>query len=171
MNVTEAIDKVFMEEFREQDRKAAGWLLHYVDIKERLEEKKEDMYDSTLQAMKISDEPKSRTNLTADQTGNTVVKLSNFKEEKQIRLIEDVMQVLPQEKRVFLQLRQKYRHVRGGRGNYGAYTKIQYEYAEKMAKLTGKDEEEVWKAEITLKKWWKEIIEITVRLALKRNLL
>lgn len=171
MDVTEVIDRVFIEEFEEQDRKAAGWLLYHGDRKKELEEEKEEIRQSGLSAVSYTHEPKSQTNRKSDSVASTIIKLDSIRKEKEIRLIEDVMQVLPQEKRVFLELRQKYRHVRGGRGNYGAYTKIQYEYAEKMAKLTGKDEEEVWKAEITLKKWWKEIINITVRLALKRNLL
>lgn len=40
-----------------------------------------------------------------------------------------------------------------------------------MSQQTGMSEEEVWREIRTLQSWWREIVEVTVRLALQRNLL
>ncbi len=174
MSVSENLYQVFKEELEAQDRQVAGWLLYYTEIKEELEIEKEEIRQGSVGAVSYSHEMKSKTNSVNDTVADTVIRIDSIDERrkaKKVKLIEDIMKSLPLEKKVFLQLRQKYRYHRGGRGRTGAYTKIQFEYAEKMSKLTGISEEEVWKEIRTLQSWWREIIDITVRLALKRNLL
>lgn len=171
MSVSENLYQVFREELERQDRQVAGWLLYYEDRKKELEREKEEIRESGVSAVSYSHEMKSQTNAINDSVANTVIKLTNLRKEKEIKLVEDILEMLPLEKKVFLQLRQKYNNSRGGRHRYNAYVKIQVEYAEKMAELTGMSEEEVWREERTLKSWWREILDITVKLALKRNLL
>lgn len=160
------------EEFAAQDRKVAGWLLYHDERKAELKKEKEEIRQSCISAVNYSNEAKSKTNKISDVVLDTVIKLDSIQKEKEVQLVEDVMQMLPLEKKVFLELRQKYNQGRGGsRNRHSAYVKIQVKYAEKMAKITGMSEEEVWKEERTLKAWWREILNIAVRLALKRNLL
>lgn len=159
------------EEFAAQDRKVAGWLLYHDERKVELKKEKEEIRQSCISAVNYSSEAKSKTNKVSDVVSDTVIRLDSIRKEKEVQLVEDVIQMLPLEKRVFLELRQKYNNTRGGRSRYNAYTKIQVEYSERMSELTGMSEEEVWREERTLKAWWREILDITIRLALQRNLL
>lgn len=150
------------------------WLLNHEERKKELQGKKEEIMASCLSSISYSQEPKSDTNRVHDSVANTVIKLTDIKLiklEKEIQLVDDVLRLLSLEKRTFLQLRQRYNNTWGGRHKYNAYAKIQHEYAETMSGLTGKEVEDVWKSERTLKAWWEEILNMTVRLALKRNLL
>lgn len=166
--------KTLRDELEAYDRKVAGWLLYHEERKKELQGKKEEIMASCLSSISYSQEPKSDTNRVHDSVANTVIKLTDIKlikVEKEIQFVEDIIKMLPLEKRVFLRLRQKYNNTRGGRHRYNAYIKIQIEFAEEMSRITGMSEEEVWKDERTLKAWWREILDIAVRLALKRNLL
>lgn len=170
--MNEVLDyKELREELENHDRKVAGWLLFHNEREVELEKELEEIRQSSVGGVRYSHEMKSVTNKVNDSVANTVIKLTDIKKEKEIKLVKDVLKILPLEKRVFLELRQKYNNTRGGRSRYNAYVKIQVEYAEKMAKITGMSEEEVWREERTLKSWWREILDITVKLALKRNLL
>jgi len=166
--------ETFRNEIEEQNRKVAGWLLFYPEMKEWMEEEKEKIRQGVIKSIRYSHEAKSKTNKVNDSVANIIVRIDEIERTKKaqcVRLIEDVMMALPLEKRVFLGLKQKYRYYRGCRGKTGAYTKIQIEYAKVMSQQTGMSEEEVWKEIRTLQSWWREIVEVTVRLALQRNLL
>lgn len=163
--------KTLKDELEAHDRKVAGWLLYHEERKKELQEEEKEIREGSISAVSFSHEAKPVTNNIHDSVVSAVIKLDSIKKAKEIQLVEDIIKMLPLEKRVFLRLRQKYNNTRGSRHKYNAYIKIQIEFAEEMSRITGMSEEEVWKDESTLKKWWRELLDITVKLALKRGLL
>lgn len=153
---------------REDNRIAANWLLWCQERRQRLEEQREEILHTSAGGY---DRPvTAREKSVGDPTANRAVKLMKLeKDEKWLRLIEDIEKGLSLNDKTFLKLRRRYRH---RRGQHGWTAKMQVEYPKAMAKATGKKESEFWvEHRTTFTAWWRRIIDHTVREAIRRSLL
>lgn len=162
MREAETIDQIAKKE----NKKVEGWLLFYED---RLKEYEDERAEIIRTASPSLFDGLKGTG-TGDPTGVQGVKLAELQEREQwLRLVEEVERKLPQKLRVYLKVRRKYRHARG---SHGWVVRVQREYAETMAKLTGLPEERYWiDSRRTFWVWWERIVEYAARLAAKEGLL
>lgn len=142
---------------------ASDWLLFYPDLRKDYLEQREEIIHSKDKSRVLSQRsrlsnprkkgPESRVEFKArclfDELHQT---------ELWIKLIEKVEQELPERLKVFLNLRRKRRYARGRNGWTAA---VQAELPENM-----------WiESRNTFTFWWKDIVNYTVRQAIRNNLL
>ena len=142
---------------------ASDWLLFYHDLcKDYLEQREEIINSSgknnTLsQRSRLSNPrkkgPESRVELKGRRLFDEL-----HQSELWVKLIEKIEQELPDRLKVFLNLRRKHRYARGRNGWTAA---VQAELPESM-----------WiESRNTFTFWWKDIVNYTVRQAIRNNLL
>lgn len=154
----------FEEGIKRNNQIAAAWLLYYEDIKHEYLRR----IDSN-QVYKMDDDV---------DLGNilNLTKLSSIKPiysfcciGRWLELIESVETKLPLNLKVFLMLR---RSLRNNRGRRGWTSSLQLKFSEEYARLIRKKPEEVWiEDRNTWTRWWEKVVDYTVRVALKNNLL
>lgn len=162
MREAQTIDQIAKRE----NKKVEGWLLFYEDRLKEYEDERAEIIRTTSPS--LFDGLKGTG--TGDPTGVQGVKLAELQEREQwLRLVEKVERKLPQKLRVYLRVRREYRHARGSQG---WVVRVQRDYAETMAKLTGLPEERHWiDSRRTFWVWWERIVEYAARMAAKEGLL
>lgn len=152
-----------------QNRIAGGWLLYYDDRLEELTLQVQDIQEASAASMN-SAQCRNGSGIS-DPTARKALALATpelIQQENWLALIREVEAKLPDQYRIFLFWRRKYRYYRGRKGWIPL---VQRKFAADMAKIAGQDEEEVWRSERTLGVYWDKMVDYTVRLAIKRGLL
>jgi hypothetical protein len=160
------------EEHKNENRIVSAWLLYYHDRKKDYERRREVILQSSS-ASRISEAPGHAS--VSDTTGRKGDKLAELAEDAGawLALIAEVEERLPWKMQIFLRLRREFRYARSrGRGRPAWIPHVQRHYAEEVAAVLKRSEEDVWVSRVeTFGDWWKMIIEYTGRLAGKRGLL
>lgn len=154
-----------IERIAKQNAIAAGWLLW---IEERRAETKEQEADIIGRSAgpDMSGIRGSMPGKTTENRGQEVITKTAY-EKAWIQLIDDVSDQLPIHLKVFLKLRQDYRF---SRGRNGWMCQVQQKFAQEMADLTGLSTEHTYRSPTRLADYWDEIVEITAREAIARQL-
>lgn len=154
----------FEEEIKRHNQIGAIWLLYYEDIQhEYLSVIESNMVCKKEAVMDLRDI------LKFNKLFSTQLIYSIGKVEKWLALIESIEMKLPLKLKVFLMLR---RSLRNNRGRRGWTASIQWKFSEEYARLIKKQPEEVWiEDRNTWTRWWDKVVDYTVRVALKNNLL
>lgn len=151
-----------------QDNRIAGdWLLYIAEREQETLEKERDILFSS--APIYTSIPKNKHEV-GNPTESKALKLEKLRRSKDwIKLIRAVEENLSIKQKIFLELRRKYRD---RRGPHGWAVSVQWEYAQEMARRTGKKPKHFWiKHQNTFTGWWNRIVDITVREAIRRGLL
>lgn len=162
-------DKI-IQELRKDYRTAEEWLIFY-------RERKEQYYDDMRY---IRDESPSFDFHKAIASGSSwteykAIQIFNLEnDEKWILTVEIIQEMLSDKKAVFLEMRR-----RAARKNKTLYDQgkpkvnwimfVQEHYANFMAKQYHTPKEKFWLSENTIKAWWKEIVNTTRLIALKKK--
>ncbi|TCL39975.1 hypothetical protein EV210_101175 [Anaerospora hongkongensis] len=163
------------DEMNEQDKQAAEWLLNFPDKRKAYFESMAKMYNtngeyaSEVAATLYTGMPKgSDVGRPAEDKAIGLVELSQ--QNIWIMTIEDVYKVLSPKKLIFLEARRQaeitYYDAKQGRPGWVAETAKQY--CNLIEKQYGYYH---LPAEKTVKSWWKDVINITVRVAQRRGCL
>lgn len=166
VRVAETIETI-EEQAQRENAEVSDWLLYYED---RLHSYKRDCKDILSEGLVGPVTALNKGRKVSDPTGRKAVALTRLGFTAEwLQLIDDVTRRLPWQLQIFLRLRRDYRD---RRGQHGWVAPVQHKYAEKAAKHTGKDPEDVWiESRTTFYRWWKRIVEYTAREAGKRGLL
>jgi len=156
-----------LDELKKENRKVANWLLFYGERKREYEQLREKILTSSPRILSGTGIAK---NAISDPTGKKAVKLAQLQEMEQwIELVEEVERRLPPKMKVFLRLRREYRY--SAKRN-GWVAPVQWKYAQEVAKMLGKAQEDTWvESRTTFYYWWEKIVEYAARLAAKKGLL
>ncbi|MTI82601.1 MAG: hypothetical protein FH756_01620 [Firmicutes bacterium] len=147
------------EQIKKENRIVAGWLLFYHDRRREYLDQREGIIHSSGPC--LSDVVPGGANITSDTTGRKGQKLADLEVTRQwLKLIADVESRLPADLKVFLRLRQEYRYCRGRKGWTAS---VQWRLADEL-------NIEV-ETRQNLHTRWNRIVDITARMAAKRNLL
>ena len=154
-------------EVKKENRKVANWLLFYEERKKEYQELREEILGASSRSLSGAGIAK---NAISDPTGKKAVKLAQLQEMEQwIELVEEVERRLPPKMKVFLRLRREYRY--SAKRN-GWVAPVQWKYAQEVAKMLGKAQEDTWvESRTTFYYWWERIVEYAARLAAKKGLL
>lgn len=157
-----------LAEIKLDNEEAAGWLLYY-PIRRR------QYYQDRLEALGGTRSPEIRVKSgPGNPTMQKALKLSALDDVGcWLEAIELVESVLGEKKLAFLRVRREaaYLQERFVRGRPAWVVYTQHQYADEMAKKYQSQPEKFWISERTLKTWWQEIVDLTVRIALKKDLL
>lgn len=147
------------EQIKKENRIVAGWLLFYHDRRKEYLARREGILHSSGPC--LSDVVPGGGNITSDTTGRKGQKLADLEEtERWLKLIAEVERRLPADLQIFLRLRQEHRYARGRRGWTAA---VQWQLAQEL----GSEVE----TRQNLHTRWNRIVDITARMAAKRDLL
>ena len=154
-------------DFKKQDRTAAGWLLDYDYRKQAYKEASERF--STLGATVNTGLPHGSG--VGNPTERKVMTLAELDRQRLwIKTVEDATRTLGDKKRAFLQLRRLAESIDNG-GEVGRPSWIDFV----QIRFADWHERKYGKAFIPAKRtmfcWWNEIVETTVRIAIRRGLL
>lgn len=157
-----------LAEIKNDNEEAAQWLLYYPGRRRQYYQNRLEVLGSTH-----SSEIRVKTG-PGNQTMQKALKLSALNDaECWLETIELVESILGEKKLVFLRVRREAAYIQDrferGRPAWVVYT--QHQYADEMAKRYQSQPEKFWISERTLKTWWQEIVDLTVRIALKKGLL
>lgn len=160
------------ERFKEENRIVSWWLLHYEEVRQELEERRNEIlhrgeHTGIVAALK---QPHLR-----NPTMNKALELASLDEKNEwLEVVEEVEASLSPEMKIFLRLRRE-AEKRGGakqRGRPAWIAYVQHKYAEEIAKRKGKDIEDVWvNAPETFVRWWEDIVNFAARVAARRGLI
>lgn len=157
-----------LAEIKNDNEEAAQWLLYY-PIRRR------QYYQDRLEVLGATRSSEIRVKTgPGNQTLQKALKLSALDDvESWLETIELVESVLGEKKLVFLRVRREasYLQERFVRGRPAWVVYTQHHYANEMAKKYQTQPEKFWLSERTLKTWWQEIVDLAVRIALKKGLL
>ena len=152
-------------DFKKQDRIAAEWLLNYHDRRRAYIDAQESY--TALSATVNTGMPHGSG--TSNPTEQRALSLAELERQKLwIMTVEDTESVFGEKKRTCLDLRRKAALQdtgEVGRPGWGDY--VQAKYADWHENRYGKADVP---AKITLYRWWDEIVEVAVRIAIKRGL-
>lgn len=156
-----------VNEIKRDESEAADWLLYYHDRKHE--------YYKDLNILQNTNQV-SEVNIRAgvgNPTQDKIVRLSGLvKTEKWLETIEIVEDNLSPRTKTFLKVRREAAYSnRNVRGRPAWIIYVQHHYAKEMAKLTNRQPEDFWLSDPTIKLWWKKLIDLTVKAALKRGCL
>lgn len=159
------------QETKEENREVSDWLLFVEERRRDYNRSREEIEQSTANpdgSGIYGSEP-------GDPTGRLAARLLKLAQTKKwIDLVDEVEEGLPEKMRIFLRVRRECRHAgsrpgRRGRPPWVPY--VQRRYAEELAKLLGKREEDVWiSSPTTLFDRWEKIVGFAVRKAIRRGL-
>ncbi len=89
-----------------------------------------------------------------------------------LQSVEDVESIFSEKKRVFLQARREAAYmVKTVRGRPAWVIYVQRHYADRMSARYNTTPDKFWVNETTLKEWWREMVDVMARVALKRGCL
>lgn len=158
-------------EVKQENRIVEGWLLFADERRRDYERLRADIEEG-------GDHPGwvmvGDTVAATDPTGMRAAKLAELhRMEQWLALVDEVECSLPPKMQVFLRVRRECRYGRGGRNGRPAWIPyVQRRYAQEIAHMEGRDEEDVWiNRPETFWWWWQRIVEYAARLAAKRGLL
>jgi hypothetical protein len=154
-------------DFKKQDKIAAEWLLNYHDRKKQYKLQQKNY--SVLSATSYSGMPHSTDiGRPAENKGIALIEL----EEKRlwIMTIKDAESTLSEKKQAFIEFRRRAEELdfikEVGRPGWVDY--VQVKYAEWHEREYGKA---YLPSKNTLHSWWNEIVDVTVRIAIRRGCL
>lgn len=155
-----------LAEIKNDNHEAADWLLYYPFRRSQFYRDKVELMNGTkLPEVPVYTGP-------GNPTMQKALSLSGLlKTEAWLETIELVESMLSDKKRIFLQCRREAAYMTRkvkGRPAWVVYTQIHY--ADEMAKRYGHSPEKYWVSENTLKFWWANMVEVTARVAIKKNL-
>ena len=153
-------------DFKKQDRVAADWLLNYHDRRRAYIDAQESY--TALSATVSTGMPHGSG--TSNPTESKAISLAELERQKLwIMTVEDAEKVFGERKREFLNIR-RYADSEesSGVGRPGWVDCVQARYAAWHESRYGKADVP---AKVTMYRWWDEIIEVTVRIAIKRGLM
>lgn len=154
----------FEEEIKRNNQIVTVWLLYYEDIQS---EYNRIIKSKLVYKMDDSMDLREILNLNKLPSIKFVYSFSNMV--KWLALIENIEKKLPPKLNVFLMIR---RSLRNNRGRRGWTSSLQWKFSEEYALLMKKQPEEVWiEDRNTWTRWWDKVVDYTVRVALKNNLL
>ena len=146
---------------------AEEWLLHY-------QSRKSQYYSDLNYVTESSGMPEVFVKMgPGNIVMQKVVSLADLEHaEKWLLVIEGVQDTLGPKKRLFLDLRRKAAGLnKTVRGQVVWRTYVQSHYAEIMAKEHGTTKDIFWLHDNTIGKWWNEIVEMVMYVALKKGCL
>lgn len=152
-------------DFKKQDRIAAEWLLNYHDRRRAYIDAQESY--TALSATVNTGMPHGSG--TSNPTEQRALSLAELERQKMwIMTVEDTESVFGDKKKTFLDLRRQAALIESGEvGRPGWVDYVQAKYADWHERQYGKA---CVPAKITLYRWWDEIVEVAVRIAIKRGL-
>ena len=152
-------------EFKKQDRIAAEWLLNYHDRRRAYIDAQESY--TALSATVNTGMPHGSG--TSNPTEQRAISLAELERQKLwIMTVEDTEAIFGEKKRTFLDLRRKAALQDTGEvGRPGWVDYVQAKYADWHENTYAKADVPT---KITLYRWWDEIVEVAVRIAIKRGL-
>lgn len=155
-----------LEEIKEDNKEAAEWLLYYPFRRRQFYKDKQD----EICASSALPEVVTRTG-PGNPTAVHALRLSNLvKCEQWLEVVEVVESVVGEKKLVFLKYRREAAYITQrvkGRPAWVLY--VQRHYADEMAKRYASNPEAFWLSEKTMKHWWEQLVDITARIAIKKN--
>jgi hypothetical protein len=155
------------KDIEKQNEIAAGWLLNYHKRRETYFKMLNDF--SELAATQYTGMPHGSS--TGNPTSTKAIDLSRLKnDELWIMTIEDTERILSPKKTVFLEVRRQAEDIKHdgdvGRPNWAGYTQVNY--AEKLNRLYNYHH---IPGDRTMRSWWESMVNIVVRIAIKRGCL
>lgn len=156
-----------LAEIKKDNEIASEWLLYYPF-------RRRQYYDDLLDVENAR--PVSEVNIKTgpgNQTMQKAVKMVELSHtELWLQAVEIVESVLSEKKLIFLEVRREAAYmVKTVRGRPAWVIYVQRHYAERMAARYNTTPDKFWTNETTLKEWWKEMVEIVARIALKQGCL
>lgn len=157
-----------LAEIKRDNEIASDWLLYYPFRRRQYYEDLLDVENSTP----VSAEVNVKTG-PGNQTMQKAVKLVELsRTELWLQCVEDVEGIFSEKKLIFLQARREAAYmVKTVRGRPAWVVYVQRHYAERMAVRYNTTPDKFWVSETTLKEWWREIVEIVARVAIKKGCL
>lgn len=153
-----------LAEIQADNREAAEWLLYYPFRRRQFYKDKRDIMCSSVSMPEIV----IRIG-PGNPTAFHALRLSSLEQcEIWLETIELVEELLSEEKQVFLKYRREAAYItRRVKGRPAWILYVQRHYADEMAKQHGKNPEDYWLGEKTMREWWVEITVLTARVLAK----
>jgi hypothetical protein len=153
-------------DFKMQDRRAAEWLLNFPEYKQAYSDVAQGL--SELGAVKYTGMPRgSGIGKPVESQGIFLAELE--KKQRWIMTIEDTERIVSEKKLAFLSIRRQAEKItdnKVGRSGWMDYAQIQYAKWHERRYGTG-----FVPSHSTLKMWWNEMVDIVVRIAIRRGCL
>lgn len=157
------------EDIKKQNQIASEWMLYYHQRCQVHTQIQEDIL--ALTASKCTGMPHGSG--LSDQTAQKVIDLDRLKnEELWLRTVLDVEKIVGPQKKIFIEVRRRAEESKSdgiaavGRPGWVSYT--QATYADKVYRMYGYEQVP---SERTMITWWNQIVELAVRVAIKRGCL
>lgn len=155
------------QDIKRQNQIASEWLLHY--HKRRSEYFERLSQFSPIAATQYTGMPHGSG--VGNTTASKAIDLGGLKsDEIWIMTIEDAERILSPKKAIFLEVRRMAEDIKYdgdiGRPNWTGYTQVNY--AEKINRMYGYDRVP---SERAMNNWWNSMVDIVVRIAIKRGCL
>lgn len=156
-----------LAEIKRDNEISSDWLLYYPFRKKQYYEDLLDIENSSPRS-----EVKVRTGPGNQTMQKAVKKLDLSHTELWLQSVEIVEGIFNEKKLVFLQVRREAAYiVKNIRGRPAWVVYVQQQYADRMAKRYNTTPERFWVSETTLKDWWREMVEVMARVAIKKGCL
>lgn len=161
---------VTLDDIKQDNQIAANWLLNYENLKRQYEQD----YADAMSGRQVVDNIGGSRSGVGNPTLSKVVRITDILEtEKWLQTVEDIHKIIGEKKLIFLCARREAVHLppsrEKGRPAWVVYT--QQQCAERMARRYNASIEKCWLSERTMREWWMQIVNLTVRIAMKRNCL
>ena len=157
------------EDIKRQNQIASEWMLYYHQRYEIYNQIKTD--STSLTASQATGMPHGSG--ISDPTAQKTIELDRMKnDELWLMTVEDVERIVSPQKRIFIEVRRRAEYNKNdgiatvGRPGWVSYTQV--EYAEKIYRMYGYEQVP---SERTMISWWNQIVELAVRVAIKRGCL
>jgi hypothetical protein len=157
------------QDIKRQNQIASEWILYYHQRFQVFNQMQNNI--SALAATQYTGIPQGKG--ISDPTAQKVIKLDSLKnDELWLTTIKDVEKIVSPQKKVFIEVRRRAEESRNagiatvGRPGWVSYT--QATYADKIYRMYGYEQVP---SERTMMSWWNQIVELTVRVAIKRGCL
>ncbi len=156
-----------LAEIKADNKMAEEWLLLYpARLKQFYQDRKDILYSAQVQKVEVSNSRMS------DFVVNKAVRLAKLENvERWLKIIELVEETLSEEKKIFLECRRETAFSPAGKGpgRPAWVVYVQKQYAERMAEKYNTAVEKFWVSETTIKNWWNEVVNLTARVAIKKQ--
>lgn len=156
-----------MAEIKNDEQVTSDWLLLYF-------ERRRDYYESRTNLQYSSQAPAvgGRSGVGKPTEQKTIMLSKLMHDEAWLETVEYVQERLSDRKKIFLKVRREAAYMdKNIRGRPAWVVYVQQNYAEEMSKITGRNPEEFWLSEATVKAWWKKLVNLLVIVAMKKRCL
>lgn len=157
------------QDIKEQNQVASEWILYYHQRSQLHTQMQKNI--SALTASQCTGMPHGSGK--SDSTVQKVIALDRLKnDELWLMTIEDVEKIVSPQKKVFIEVRRRAEEFKNdgiatvGRPGWVSYT--QATYAEKIYRMYGYEQVP---SERTMMSWWNQLVDLAVRVAIKRGCL